>query len=222
MTVAPGASVYNKKTGKVAYTSPKETTDPDDVRKYLFSVNQGYRGTFDEWDIARRKASAPSTSVSVNTGQKGYENESRLRNDFKAEPIYKDFADMKSAHAQIKASIAQGTPIADTAAATKIMKLLDPGSVVRESELGVAMAAAGKMDRLTNYVQMQVSGAKLTPQQRKDFGALADELMNAATQAYNSKRSEYEKFGKGYGLNPEVLGPPGTTSERVINWADHK
>lgn len=152
-------------------------------------------------------AKAGASNVSVNTGQKGYENESKLRNDFKSEPIYKDFQDMRSAHAQISVAVNQGTPIADTAAATKIMKLLDPGSVVRESELGIAMAAAGKMDRLTNYVQMQISGNKLTPQQRKDFGALADELMAAATQAYNTKRSEYEQFGKGYGLNPAVLGP---------------
>lgn len=157
-------------------------------------------------DAKKQVARAGASSVSVNMGQKGYENESKLRNDFKSEPIYKDFADMKTAHAQIKTAIAQGTPIADTAAATKIMKLLDPGSVVRESELGIAMAAAGKLDRLQNYVQMQISGNKLTPQQRKDFGALADELMGAATQAYNSKRSEYAKFGERYGLDANVLG----------------
>ena len=156
----------------------------------------------------RSVAKAGASSVSVNTGQKGYENESKLRNDFKSEPIYKDFQDMKSAHAQIQAGIAQGTPISDTAVATKIMKLLDPGSVVRESELAIAMAAAGKMDRMQNYVQMQISGEKLTPQQRKDFGALADELMGAATQAYNAKRGEYEQFGKTYNLNPAVLGEP--------------
>lgn len=153
-------------------------------------------------------AKAGASSVSVNTGQKGYENESKLRNDFKSEPIYKDFNDMKSAHAQITAALKQESPIADTAAATKIMKLLDPGSVVRESELGMAMAAAGKLDRLQNMVQMWANGQKLTPTQRKDFKVLADELYDAAGQAYNSKRSEYAKFGKGYGLNEDVLGGP--------------
>lgn len=152
-------------------------------------------------------ASAGKTTVSVNTGQKGYENESKLRNDFKSEPIYKAYQDMKDAHAQIKAGIAQENPVGDLATATKIMKLLDPGSVVRESELAMAMAASGRMDRLQNFVQMQMSGQKLTPTQRKEFGVLADDLMAAASQSYNAKHGEYEGFGKSYGLNPQVLGP---------------
>lgn len=188
--------------------SPKEDL-PSAVREYQFAVGQGYKGSFEQWDTARKKASA--TSVSVNTGQKGYENESKLRNDFKSEPIYKDFQDMQSAYKQIKAGISQGTPIGDVATATKIMKLLDPGSVVRESELGIAMAAGGRMDRLKNYVQMQLSGEKLTPQQRKEFGSLADELYKAAAQSYNSKRSEYEQMGKRYQLDPSVLGAPASS-----------
>lgn len=167
-----------------------------------FKPNQPYI------DAKKQVAKSGAPNVSVNTGQKGYENESKLRNDFKSEPIYKDFNDMKSAHAQITSALKQESPIADTAAATKIMKLLDPGSVVRESELGMAMAAAGKMDRLQNMVQMWANGQKLTPTQRKDFKSLADELFDAAGQAYNSKRSEYAKFGKGYGLNEDVLGGP--------------
>jgi len=161
-------------------------------------------------DVERTMAQLrrPVTSVNVSTGQKGYENESKLRNDFKSEPIYKDYADMQNAYKQIKAGVAQGTPIGDVATATKMMKLLDPGSVVRESELGVAMAAGGRMDRLQNYVQMQMSGEKLTPTMRKDFSALADELMAAAGQAYNNKRNEYATMGSRYGLDPKVLGDP--------------
>jgi hypothetical protein len=116
--------------------------------------------------------------------------------------------------------LTQGTPIADTAAATKIMKLLDPGSVVRESELGMAMAASGKMDRLTNYFQMQMSGQKLTPQQRKDFGSLADELYGAAAQSYNAKKGEYAGFGKTYGLNDSVLGPDASPPKQAGAFSD--
>ena len=36
------------------------------------------------------------------------------------------------------------------------MKLLDPTSVVRESELLMAMQASGALDRLYNYAQMRV------------------------------------------------------------------
>ena len=90
------------------------------------------------------------------------------------------------------------------------MKLLDPGSVVRESELGIAMAAAGRMDRLNNYFSNMMTGQKLTPQQRDDFKALSNELYAAAGDAYNKKRKEYEEFGTAYGFKnlSTALGTP--------------
>jgi hypothetical protein len=131
---------------------------------------------------------------------------------FKAEPIYKDYSDMQSAFGQVVSSLSAGTPIGDVAGATKIMKLLDPGSVVRESELAIAMAASGRMDRLNNYFSNMLSGQKLTPTQRDDFKALANELYAAAGDAYNKKRNEYRGFGDAYGFKnlDTALGAPAT------------
>lgn len=153
-----------------------------------------------------------ATQVNVNPEQKGFENEMKLAGAFKQEPIYKDFSDMKSAYGQVLSALDQGTPIGDVAGATKVMKLLDPGSVVRESELGLAMQASGRMDRLKNYFENWSSGRKLTPTQIQDFKALSNELYSAAGQAYNQKRKEYETFGEAYGfknLTP-ALGAPAT------------
>lgn len=161
-----------------------------------------------------RQQIAPKTNVNVPVnmaeGQKGFENEMKLGSAFKGEPIYKDFNDMKSAFSQVVSSLSAGTPIGDVAGATKIMKLLDPGSVVRESELAIAMQASGRMDRLQNYFNNFMTGEKLTPTQREDFKALANELYAAAGQAYNQKRGEYEQFGKAYGFQNlgTALGQP--------------
>jgi len=146
-----------------------------------------------------RKSGA--TSVSINTGEKGFKNEFDLKKEFTNEPVYKEFQSMKSAFSQVQESLKKENPIGDVAAATKIMKLLDPGSVVRESELGIAMAASGKMDRLTNYVDMWKKGTLLTPSQRTDFGSLANELYNAAANSYNAKRNEYAAFGAKYEID---------------------
>lgn len=209
LKLGEGEKLLAPGTYKELAANPKVPSLPSSLQEYQFAVGQGFKGTYDQWDLARKQAGATNVNVPINMGQKGYDNESKLRNDFKSEPIYKDFQDIQSAHKQIKAGISQGTPIGDVATATKIMKLLDPGSVVRESELGIAMAAGGRMDRMKNYVQMQMSGEKLTPTMRADFGALADELYKAAAQSYNKKRSEYEHMGKRYGLDPSVLGDPG-------------
>jgi hypothetical protein len=156
-----------------------------------------------------RQSGAPKTVVDMTGGQKGFENEMALGSKFKAEPIYKDFNDMKSAFGQVVSSLSAGTPIGDVAGATKIMKLLDPGSVVRESELAIAMQASGRMDRLQNYFKNFMTGEKLTTTQRDDFQALANELYAAAGQAYNQKRDEYQQFGQAYNFKNlnTALGP---------------
>jgi len=152
-------------------------------------------------------AKAGASSVSVNTGQKGFDNTLKLRGDFRAEPVYKAHQEMQSAHSQIQQSLKQASPAGDLAGATKMMKLLDPGSVVRESELGMAMAASGLMDRVTNYAQNIINGTKLTPTQRKDFQRLADALYSESVKQYNTKRGEYEGIATRNGLNvPDVLG----------------
>ena len=185
---------------------------PSAVAEYQFAVGQGYKGTFEQFNQAQRRAIAPKTVVDMTGGQKGFENEMALGSKFKAEPIYKDYNDMKSAFGQVVSSLSAGTPIGDVAGATKIMKLLDPGSVVRESELAIAMQAAGRMDRLQNYFNNFMTGQKLTPTQRDDFQALANELYAAAGQAYNQKRGEYEQFGNAYQFKNlgTALGAPAT------------
>lgn len=179
---------------------PKQNLTTD----YNNWVLAGKPGTFQSWLTESKKP-----LVVMNQGQKGFENTTDLKKQFGNEPIYKEFAGMDTAYKQVTASIKEGTPIGDTAAATKIMKLLDPGSVVRETELGMAMAATGKMDRLKNYMDLYISGRKLTDTQRKDFQNLADQLYNAAATAYNDKRGEYEQIGKGFDLNTDLaLGKP--------------
>lgn len=151
----------------------------------------------------------PKTVLDMTGGQKGFENEMKLGGAFKGEPVYKAFSEMKSAYGQITDSIKQASPAGDLAAATKFMKLLDPGSVVRESELAMAMAASGALDRATNYAQNVIKGTKLTPTQRADFQALADKLYGTAADTYNAKRGEYLQQGEDYGLNAaRALGAP--------------
>jgi hypothetical protein len=185
---------------QVADAQPKQNLTTD----YNNWVLAGKPGTFQSWLSESKKP-----LVVMNQGQKGFENTTDLKKQFGGEPIYKEFAGMDTAYKQVTSAIKENSPIGDTAAATKIMKLLDPGSVVRETELGMAMAATGKMDRLKNYMDLYISGRKLTDSQRTEFQSLANQLYNAAAVAYNEKRGEYEQIGKGFNLNTDLaLGKP--------------
>jgi hypothetical protein len=211
---------YNKK-GESRVVSGVMPYEPQsqDIRAVEYIQGRPLAGTGEEGIGAvgqYRQQIAPKTSVTVPVdmtgGQKGFENEMSLGKSFRSEPIYKDFNDMKTAYGQVITALDQGTPIGDVAGATKVMKLLDPGSVVRETELAIAMQASGRLDRLQNYFSLWASGQKLTPTQRDDFKQLSAELYAAAGQAYNLKRDEYKGFGGAYGFKnlDAALGAPAT------------
>lgn len=207
VTVAPGASLVNKRDpSRPLFTAPREPAAlPTAVQEYEFAKSQGFAGSFEQWK--KDNARAGASSVNVNTGQKGLDNTLKLRGDFRSEPVYKAHQEMTSAYSQIQQSLKQASPAGDLAGATKLMKLLDPGSVVRESELGMAMAASGLMDRVENFAKNVISGNKLTPTQRADFQRLADALYAESVSQYNGKRKEYEGIALRNGLSvPDVLG----------------
>jgi len=155
--------------------------------------------------LREKKAGAANMQMFNNT-KDDFKNERDLRNDFKSEPIYKAHSEVKSAYAQIKAGIEQNSPAGDLAAATKFMKILDPTSVVRESELNMAIEASGLGDRAMNLLPRIMSGVKLTPAQRKDFGKLAKEFYDLSEKAYQEKGREYRSIAKDYGLNDRRVG----------------
>jgi hypothetical protein len=202
---------YNDGTSKIIegvsqYNAPSASITDLEILTGKPLAGTGAAGVAQVQDY-RKSGAGGGTTVEVNTGEKGFTNEFKIKDAFSAEPIYKEYQGMKSAFSQIQESLKKANPIGDVAAATKIMKLLDPGSVVRESELGIAMAATGKMDRLTNYVDMWKSGTLLTPTQRNEFNALATELFAASSKAYNDKRNEYAGFGAKYGIDAnQALG----------------
>lgn len=137
-----------------------------------------------------------------------FDRSTSLRKEFLGEQIMKDFAQVKTAYSQIKTALSNPSPAADLAAATKFMKLLDPGSVVRESELGMAMAASGLEDRARNYFDTLIKGEKLTPTQRKDFAKTTELLYKAAENQILPRQSYYRDLAIESGVNPNSVVSP--------------
>jgi hypothetical protein len=204
-----GGTLVGKRTGTtIAQGAPKTQAVPGKIAEFLAARDQGLipaTMTLSQY----QNMSTPKTIIDMTGGQKGFDNEMSLKKSFAAEPTYKAFNEMQAAYGQINDSLKAASPAGDLAAATKFMKLLDPGSVVRESELGMAMAASGMLDRATNYAKMRIDGTKLTETQRKDFKDLSESLFGTAVGAYNAKRGEFEEMGSAYGLDAKrALGAP--------------
>ena len=195
-------------------TLAKALESPTSVQEYKYAQeNPDYAA----YELAKKRAAG--TNLSVNTGQHGFDNALKLRSDFRAEPIYKGFEETKAAKLQIDQAAKMASPAGDLAAATKIMKILDPGSVVRESELGMAMAATGVEDKVKNYANLVITGQKLTPAQRKDFVDLSDKLYNAAAGQFNQKRNEYAGIAERNKLDVEAaVGAPADFKKAKLRW----
>jgi hypothetical protein len=214
-SLAEGATQFERDpmTGEVRQVgvgAPKSNLTSD-YKNYQSAQVQGFKGSFMDYQTALKRAGVEDKSFSRAID---------LRKDFRSEPVYKAQQEMKAAYSQVKAGLDAQSPVGDLAAATKIMKLLDPGSVVRESELGMAMAATGLLDRITNYAQNVVKGTKLTEQQRKDFANLAQSLYSISESEYNKKREEYVGIANRNKLPLEdVVGPAASLPKiQRIGW----
>lgn len=149
--------------------------------------------------------------ASVPSQQPGFKDAGELRKEYNALPQVKAFSEVQNAFDQIKTGISATSAAGDLTAATKFMKLLDPGSVVRESELGMAMAATGVLDRALAYKDFIAKGTKLSPSQRADFLNVANQLYNAAAARKREIDSQYSDIARVGGLDPNlVIGSPST------------
>ena len=127
--------------------------------------------------------------------------ESGLRDDYRADS--KNYAEIKRQSAIIKSALADPSAAGTLSAATAYMKMLDPGSVVRESELGMAMQAQGMIDRLQSYWTTIEMGKVLTPTQKADFARLSDQYLKAAEDAQRNLNARYSELATGAGIDPK-------------------
>jgi hypothetical protein len=131
--------------------------------------------------------------------------EMKLGDDYRAQS--KPFKEVSDAYKTITTSLEKATtsPAATLAGATKFMKLLDPGSVVRESELGMALAATGVFDRAMNYHNTLLKGKVLTAQQAADFKNIAGQIYQAAQQQQQMLDKDYTTKAETYKLRPGMV-----------------
>lgn len=150
----------------------------------------------------REVASATRDAANIRRDQ---DTEMKLADDYRAQS--QTFKEVSDAYKTINATLDKATTSASAtlAGATKFMKLLDPGSVVRESELGMALAATGVFDRATNYINTLQNGKVLTPSQAKDFKDITGRIYQAAQQQQQAIDADYTRKAQTYKLRPEMV-----------------
>jgi hypothetical protein len=137
---------------------------------------------------------------------KTFEQEDKLRKEYQGRT--KVYGELGTTFNNIQSSAGAKTGPGDIALITGFMKMLDPGSVVRETEFATARDTAGLYTRLENSLKKAESGQFLQPKQREEFVNLAREYYKSAQKKAEEDKKALGVVVKNYRLNPEnVFGP---------------
>jgi len=161
-------------------------------------------------DLARMEERFGSTHQRVKDFRKAITNdaakltdESSLRGQFIG--LAGDFRKVKGAFERIDALSGDASAAGDLGLVFNLMKMFDPGSVVRESEFATAQNAAGVPDRIRNVFNRVRRGERLNPAQRMDFQRVAGKLVREAARAHIKLEDQFKSIAELKGMMPEVI-----------------
>lgn len=136
-----------------------------------------------------------------------------LRKEFNALPSVKAAADSSANFDTMTNASKDPSAAGDLALIFTFMKILDPGSVVKETEFANAQNAAGVDDRVRNAWNRTLSGERLSAAQRADFLRQAQGLRDQAVARANAEVQRYSELATRSGLDPaDVVGAPRSTA----------
>ena len=130
-----------------------------------------------------------------------------LRKEFTGLSRIKNFSDVTEAYTRIIKSAKDPSAAGDLALIFNYMKVLDPASVVRESEFAAAAKAGGLGPRIQAAVEQIERGTRLAPEQRADFVNRATQLYQGAEEQARPIYQTYEEIAIARGFDPKKALP---------------
>ena len=159
--------------------------------------------------IESKKAALELEALKTTGGvdpEKKFTQEEKIRKEWQGRS--KVYGELQGTFNTLQASANSANGPGDIALITGFMKMLDPGSVVRETEFATARDTAGLFTQLQNRLEKAQNGQLLSPQQRKEYVALSQKYLDSAQKKAGEEKKALDVVVKNYKLNPEnVFGP---------------
>jgi len=143
---------------------------------------------------------APGITQLIPGQGKGFANEAELRKEFTAQA--KPFIEIGQAYQKIEKAALNPSPAGDISLIFGFMKILDPGSTVREGEYATARQAGSINDRILGLYNKAVSGEGLAPNVRADFLAQSRNLIESQRTLSQDLIDRYTTAASQYNLDP--------------------
>ena len=137
-----------------------------------------------------------------------------LRKEFLAQPSVKDFNKVNAAYNKIVTSFEaikklpeEKKAAADMAVIFSYMKILDPGSTVRESEYATAQNTTGAAGKVMNWWNNVKAGQILNDEQRQAFQKVARDIAQAQFDDLATYLDFYKGIAEQKGINTSRVIP---------------
>lgn len=128
-----------------------------------------------------------------------------LRKEFNSRPEIKRFSEVSTAFDKVQQAAENPSAAGDLSLIFGYMKMLDPGSTVREGEFANAQNAGGIPDRVVNMYNKAKNGERLNPEQRQQFIASAKQAYDAELAARQRVESEFGGLAGKYTVDPNLV-----------------
>lgn len=178
--------------------------------EFLAAVAEQQEKAISERDKAKRQPvirpkGAPKAAAADPT--KAVKDATKLRQEFRKAPAVVKYDAARADFAKMEQAAKNPSAGGDLALVFSFMKVLDPGSTVREGEFANAQNAAGVPDRIRNEFNRVTSGERLSPEQRADFLRQAKSFADAYKADAEKERAFYRGLAERSGFSPiDVVG----------------
>jgi len=166
-----------------------------------------------EQEAAARARGADS--ITGKTGTQQLNIATQLRKEFNDMPEVKSFTSMARSYKIMQSALNEALSkkgnesksAADQALVITFNKMLDPTSVVRESEYARTPEGQSAMAQLEGFVErVKQGGVGLTDENRKSVVSISGKLMTEAQNVYRERRDEFSRLAQDdYKIDPQMV-----------------
>ncbi len=215
-TLAEGANLIriNPITGKVenvAQGAPKREPVPSAIAEYNFAKDQGYKGTFQEFELAKRAAGAPKMAIDLKDPTAVAKAQSDIVKDWRG--VVKDTGAMEVADRfkAAKEAVTEGNAgnkAADGALIYAIGKIYDPSGAVQEGDKATILGNRSIPQSIKAYAQRALNGQSLLPEERAGLLAVASKVVESKAKNLEAQKAPYTSISQQMGGNGSLLLNP--------------
>jgi hypothetical protein len=154
-----------------------------------------------QYEDALRAREIDQSKESDKGGKAMSDRAAELRREIIGQQTYKDAQTVAAAYEKIKRTSETGA--GDMALIFNYMKLLDPGSTVREGEYATAQNSGSVPQNVAQWWNRALKGEKLPPEVRRNFRDEASRAMSVHAERFATSFAPYRRLAEKYGIDPE-------------------